>query len=113
MYLNCCPKILCVFSLLLQPENLEILVIKFCDNLEALFDPKSGQCELPKLHTLQLLGLPKLKTIGCKTPNLDNLTVGECSMLVNVFSPPHLSENLAILQIRGCDHLDTVIESSK
>ncbi|KAF5935574.1 hypothetical protein HYC85_026703 [Camellia sinensis] len=37
---NCCPKISSVFSSSQKLENLEVLEIKFCDKLEALFDDK-------------------------------------------------------------------------
>ncbi|KAF5940801.1 hypothetical protein HYC85_021968 [Camellia sinensis] len=41
MYLGCCPKISSVFASSQKLENLEVLEIKFCDKLEALFDDKS------------------------------------------------------------------------
>ncbi|KAL7188565.1 hypothetical protein ACSBR1_038435 [Camellia fascicularis] len=78
MYLDCCPKISSVFSSPQKLENLEVLEIKFCDKLEALFDDKSAECKLPKLRTLHLWKLPKLKSIGStsadfKWPNLHRL----------------------------------------
>lgn len=111
MYLDCCPRLSSVFSSSQLPENLEVLQIKFCDNLEALFDQKSGQCMLPKLHTLHLWELPNLQSIGYGIPNLNTLIVGECSMLVNVFSTPRLPKNLMTLHIKGCENLETVAEN--
>ncbi|KAL6985923.1 hypothetical protein U1Q18_019297 [Sarracenia purpurea var. burkii] len=112
LYLDCCPKLSWLFSSSQRPENLEILQIKFCDELEALFDIESTECLLPKLCTLHLWELPKLKTIMCMMPSLHTLVAGECSVLVNVLSPPSLPENLTILKISGCDNLETVIRNS-
>ncbi|GMQ04763.1 hypothetical protein CsSME_00050084 [Camellia sinensis var. sinensis] len=112
MYLDCCPKISSVFSSSQKLENLEVLEIKFCDKLEALFDDKSAQCKLPKLHTLHLWELPKLKSIGCVMPSLHTLKVGECSILVNVLSSHQLPKDLKILEMKSCDKLETLIENS-
>ncbi|KAI7989504.1 putative disease resistance protein [Camellia lanceoleosa] len=112
MYLDCCPKISSVFSSSQKLENLEVLEIKFCDKLEALFDDKSAQCKLPKLHTLHLWELPKLKSIGCVMPSLHTLKVGECSILVNVLSSHQLPKDLEILEMKSCDKLETLIENS-
>ncbi|PSS04019.1 Disease resistance protein [Actinidia chinensis var. chinensis] len=71
MYLDCCPEIKSVSSLAQLPKNLEVLQIKFCDKLKALFDG-SAQCTLQKLHTLHLLELPNLESIGCMMPSLQN-----------------------------------------
>ncbi|KAA8515400.1 hypothetical protein F0562_018989 [Nyssa sinensis] len=111
LYLDCCPKLSSVFSPQ-RPENLEILQIKFCDNLDTLLESESAECTLPKLHTLHLLALPKLKSIGCKLPSLRSLKVVECAMLVNVLSSPQLPENLEILQIKFCEKLEIVFEDS-
>ncbi|KAA8515408.1 hypothetical protein F0562_018981 [Nyssa sinensis] len=111
LYLDCCPKLSSVFSPQ-RPENLEILQIKFCDNLDTLLESESAECTLPKLHTLHLLALPKLKSIGCKLPSLRSLKVVECPMLVNVLSSPRQPENLEILQIKFCEKLEIVFEDS-
>ncbi|KAL7169977.1 hypothetical protein ACSBR2_034930 [Camellia fascicularis] len=87
MYLDCCPKISSVFSSSQKLENLEVLEIKFCDKLEALFDDKSAQCKLPKLHTLHLWELPKIEE-------------------------HRLPKGLKILEIKSCDKLETLIENS-
>lgn len=39
MYLDCCPMLKYVFPSSAIPQMLEILHIKFCDELESLFDP--------------------------------------------------------------------------
>ncbi|KAA8515404.1 hypothetical protein F0562_018985 [Nyssa sinensis] len=111
LYLDCCPKFSSVFSPQ-RPENLEILQIKFCDNLDTLLESESAECTLPKLHTLHLLALPKLKSIGCKLPSLRSLKVVECPVLVNVLSSPQLPDNLEILQIKFCEKLEIVFEDS-
>lgn len=78
-YLNFCPKLSVVFPSSQRLENLEILEIKFCAELESLFEEESA--ELPRLVTLHLWALPKLKTVGAPMPALLSLKVGECPML--------------------------------
>lgn len=78
-YLNFCPKLSVVFPSSQRLENLEILEIKFCAELKSLFEDKSA--ELPRLVTLHLWALPKLKTVGAPMPALLSLKVGECPML--------------------------------
>ncbi|XP_057463240.1 putative disease resistance protein At4g19050 [Actinidia eriantha] len=68
LYLDCCPKLSIVFSSSQMPLNLEVLQIKFCDELVSVFEQASLELELPNLITLYLWELPKLKSIGCVLP---------------------------------------------
>ncbi|XP_006282535.2 putative disease resistance protein At4g19050 [Capsella rubella] len=74
---DCCPSIKSLFPEI--PENLEILRVKFCDNLERLFEVEAG--ELLKLHKLHLLDLPVLSIVGAKLPNLVKYTIVKCPNL--------------------------------
>ncbi|KAK9275152.1 hypothetical protein L1049_022411 [Liquidambar formosana] len=77
-----CPMLLSVFSSSQPPESLEILQLKFCDNLETVFEQNTpAVCTLPKLHTLHLWRLPELKSIGGLLPSVQNLEVKECPKL--------------------------------
>ncbi|CAL5344852.1 unnamed protein product [Camellia sinensis] len=69
LYLDCCPKLSFVFSSYQLPKNLQVLQIKFCDKLKAVFEGASPKPKLPKLDTLYLWELPELKSIGCVLPS--------------------------------------------
>jgi MOB kinase activator 1 len=90
LYLDCCPLLEFVFpSSQLQPENLEILEIKFCDKLKTLFHSEpltETERKLPKLKKLRLVQLPELTSIS-------------------------VPENLEILEIKFCDKLKTLFDS--
>ncbi|KAL7243900.1 hypothetical protein ACSBR1_016169 [Camellia fascicularis] len=43
LYLDCCPKLSFVFSSSQLPKNLQVLQIKFCDKLKAVFEEASAQ----------------------------------------------------------------------
>ncbi|KAL8125594.1 hypothetical protein AgCh_013027 [Apium graveolens] len=103
LHLDCCPKILTLFGVSQQLENLEVLEIKFCDKLKILFTEES--VHLPKLQKLHLLALPKLEKVGCVAPNLQSLQVVDCPKLVTVLSA---SANLQVLHIKCCDELESV-----
>lgn len=53
--------------------------MKFCDQLERLFEVEAG--ELSKLRKLQLLDLPVLSTVGANFPNLEKWTIDKCPKL--------------------------------
>lgn len=137
MYIDCCPVLKSIISPSHLPENLETLHIKFCDKLEAVCDGKTSECILPKLHELNLLGLPELHHIGAdlpslhtliisQCPKLDNLgsilqpaqscltrlTLDSCPQLKHVFSSSMLPENIQELEIRSCDELVAVFDSA-
>ncbi|KAL6990928.1 hypothetical protein U1Q18_009049 [Sarracenia purpurea var. burkii] len=82
LYLDCCPMLSTVFSSSQLPINLQVLQIKFCDKLEAVFEKASSEPELPKLDTLYLWELPELKSIGCALPSLQTRKVWKCPNLV-------------------------------
>ncbi|KAE7996847.1 hypothetical protein FH972_001536 [Carpinus fangiana] len=134
LYLDCCPLLEVVFLSSQQPENLEILKIKFCDKLKALFNsepPRPTECKLQKLRKLHLMELPVLTTIGVpesktasnvpglkkKTEqlggfqNLVELYLDRCPALEVVFHSSQLPENLEILEIKWCDKLKTMFNS--
>ncbi|KAF5459906.1 hypothetical protein F2P56_019816 [Juglans regia] len=92
MYLDCCPLIKYVFHSFQFPEKLRILQIKFCEDLERLFEPnvldadKKWSSSLQKLHLVELpkltgMGVPKLKKIRDVFPSLLAFRVKECPML--------------------------------
>ncbi|KAF3451587.1 hypothetical protein FNV43_RR07682 [Rhamnella rubrinervis] len=85
LYLDCCPVIVNVFSSSQFPENLEILHVKFCDKLKTLFECGTGEEErrtLQKLHTLHLLELPELRSIGMQIAPQTDFKHRECPNLV-------------------------------
>ncbi|KAB1216982.1 hypothetical protein CJ030_MR4G021339 [Morella rubra] len=127
------PKLVVVFSSLL-PVNLEILQVKFCDELEELYGPYEFGA-LTSLRTLHLEGLPKLKQVFChiQPENLEILQVKFCDKLEKLFAPDGSGEralkslrtlhlvglpklvvvfssllpvNLEILQVKFCDELE-------
>ncbi|KAG6621201.1 hypothetical protein I3842_Q029200 [Carya illinoinensis] len=90
MYLDCCPLLKFVFHSSQFPEKLKILQIKFCDDLERLFDPNvldaDKKWSLQKLHLVELpkltgMGVPKSKKIRDVFPSLEAIKVKECPML--------------------------------
>ncbi|KAF7849703.1 hypothetical protein BT93_L0365 [Corymbia citriodora subsp. variegata] len=103
-------------------ENLEIVQIQNCDKVETLFDHEASRvCTMPKLHTLHLLELPFLKSIGISSaslgtygilecPNLKNLHIDFCPMIVNVSSLSQPLNNLEVIQIQHCDKLESLFE---
>lgn len=100
LYINCCPKLVNVFTPQQLPENLEILEIKFCDRLKTLFEPSSEECALGKLRELNLVELPKLSSIGIRMPSLEYVKVKTCPILVDRV---HLDcENDMPQRIREC-----------
>ncbi|XP_059462644.1 putative disease resistance protein At4g19050 [Corylus avellana] len=131
LYLDCCPVLEVVFLSSQQPENLEILKIKFCDKLKTLFNSEpQTECKLQKLRKLHLMELPVLTTIGVaesKTAsnvpelkqtvqlggfqNLKELYLDRCPALEVVFHSSQLPKNLEILEIKWCDKLKTLFNS--
>ncbi|KAE7996846.1 hypothetical protein FH972_001535 [Carpinus fangiana] len=92
LYLDCCPLLEFVFPSSQQPENLEILEIKFCDKLKTLFDsepPTETERKLPKLKKLHLVELPELTSIKVPEsmtvkdifPSINSIKVRECPMI--------------------------------
>ncbi|KAI3407188.1 NB-ARC domain-containing protein, partial [Psidium guajava] len=105
-------------------ESLEIVRIQDCDKVETLFDHEAlTVCTLPKLRTLHLSELRFLKSIGVsstsrgtcgvlKCPNLKNLCIDFCPMIVSVFSSGHPPENLEVVHIQHCDKLKSLFEDT-
>ncbi|XP_040990785.1 putative disease resistance protein At4g19050 [Juglans microcarpa x Juglans regia] len=90
MYLDCCPLIKYVFHVSQFPEKLKILQIKFCEDLEELFDwnvlDADKKWGLQKLHLVELpkltgMGVPKSKKVRDVFPSLLAFKVKECPML--------------------------------
>ncbi|KAF2308871.1 hypothetical protein GH714_022411 [Hevea brasiliensis] len=80
--IECCPMLENVFALPPLLENLKILKIKFCDNVKTLFKfNESSKCVVQKLHTVRLLELPELTSIGAVLPSLDIFDPRECPKL--------------------------------
>ncbi|CAA7054927.1 unnamed protein product [Microthlaspi erraticum] len=79
--LDCCPSIITLFMDTSQlPSSLEVLKIKFCENLKTVF---AEEVELPKLHTLCLFELHVLSRIGATLPNLVTYKEDKCPKLKN------------------------------
>ncbi|XP_052183634.1 putative disease resistance protein At4g19050 isoform X2 [Diospyros lotus] len=81
LYLDCCPKLSTIFSSPQVPTNLQVLHIKFCDELEAVLEQESAESKFPNLVTLYLWELPKLKTIGCPLPSWTTEIIWACPKL--------------------------------
>lgn len=78
--IDTCSKLEYICSSYIQLESLEVLELKFCDNLKAIFEHNEIGL-LPRLHTLNLWELPKLKGIACDMPSLQNQTIEGCPEL--------------------------------
>lgn len=62
-----CPMLVNVISSSQLPQNLEILHIKFCDQLETVIENRASMSHTSrKLHTLHMWELPELKSIGAE-----------------------------------------------
>nr|XP_027081934.1 putative disease resistance protein At4g19050 [Coffea arabica]XP_027081935.1 putative disease resistance protein At4g19050 [Coffea arabica] len=110
LYLDCCPKLSRVFSSSHLLQKLEILHVKFYENLETLFKDDVEEQKLPNLRTLRLWELPALKCIGCIMPSLQLLEVGECPMLGHVLTSGLVPEKLEVLKVKNCHALDKILE---
>ncbi|XP_058071238.1 putative disease resistance protein At4g19050 [Magnolia sinica] len=63
--LDYCPKLIVVFSSSVCLQSLEMLEIKFCSRLEAVFEEDAiPHGSLQRLHTVYLWELPKLESIS-------------------------------------------------
>ncbi|CAI9087661.1 OLC1v1021790C1 [Oldenlandia corymbosa var. corymbosa] len=105
-----CPQISAFFSAPEQLGSLETLQLGYCDRLVAISEHEHAI--FPKLRTLKLWALPQLRNITCFFPSLETLEIGECLILVNVFSSTQVPEGIKSLQIKFCDLLETVFEST-
>ncbi|XP_062223781.1 probable disease resistance protein At4g27220 isoform X2 [Phragmites australis] len=64
LLLDCCPNLACLFPSALRIPSLEMLHIRFCDNLERVLDTSVlGEDNLPRLQSLQLWELPELTSV--------------------------------------------------
>ncbi|XP_042954075.1 putative disease resistance protein At4g19050 isoform X10 [Carya illinoinensis] len=118
MYLDCCPLIKSVFHSSQFPEKLKILQIKFCEDLEILFEPNT----LDKAGNLEILrasNLPKLKdlcsgihTAGGGFKNLTEMYLDCCPLIKYVFHSSQFPEKLKILRIKFCKDLKRLFEQN-
>ncbi|KDP35434.1 hypothetical protein JCGZ_10817 [Jatropha curcas] len=82
LHIDCCTMLESICPLPSQLENLKILQIKFCERLKTVFTSnKSSKCVCPRLHTLRLLELPELTSIGAMLPALDTFDPRRCPKL--------------------------------
>lgn len=101
LHLDCCRNLVSLFASALHLQHLETLHIRFCDQLESVFeDSVPGEDVLPRLHTLQLWELPELKSIcGGVLPSLKNIKVKECPKLKKL--PVGVTDMTPIVIITG------------
>ena len=83
VYLDCCPNLSTFFSSSQLPINLQVLQIKFCDELEAVFEEASPELEFTSLLSLHRHELPKLKSIGSALPSLQTVQISGCPNLAD------------------------------
>ncbi|KAL5714391.1 hypothetical protein ACHQM5_016358 [Ranunculus cassubicifolius] len=83
IYIECCPRLTSVFSSHMSMKTLEMLKIKFCDELENIFgEMGNGEECFPNLKKLILWKLPKLQSIcGGVLPAIEYVTVKGCPKL--------------------------------
>ncbi|XP_058207617.1 putative disease resistance protein At4g19050 [Rhododendron vialii] len=115
LYLDCCPKLSFVFSSYRLPENLRVLQVKFCDKLERVFNvpQASPEPELRNLEKLYLWELPEVKSIGCRLPSLQTLTVWECPKLQKLEDTIGFAESLQTLCISNVVDLKSINTASE
>ncbi|KAL5700156.1 hypothetical protein ACHQM5_025639 [Ranunculus cassubicifolius] len=101
MYVECCPRLVIIFSSSLELSQLETLKIKFCEELEHIFEDQQvlGEQSFPRLKRLVLWNLPKLQSIcGGVLPSLTDLRVKGCSKLEKL---PISVSSTSQVEIRG------------
>ncbi|XXG70327.1 hypothetical protein AAC387_Pa06g3111 [Persea americana] len=82
--LQCCPKLVTLFTSGVYLYSLETLEIRFCCRLENVFEEEvsGGESSLQSLSKLCLLHLPKLKSVcNGSLPQLQKVRVGKCPKL--------------------------------
>ncbi|XP_042034861.1 probable disease resistance protein At4g27220 [Salvia splendens] len=75
-------------GILSSAPNLEDIHICWCEEIEEIFeDEGTGSLSLPKLKTLRLKGLPRLRKVGIlsSAPNLEDIDIRECEEIEDVF----------------------------
>lgn len=113
LHLDCCPGLPSVFHSSCYPQNLETLHIKFCDGVKTLFEDDSKDHIFPNLHTLHLLEMENLTSIGCAAPSLHFLEVERCSMLEKILSTTSISESLQVVKVKYCKNLLSLLDGEK
>ncbi|KAL5720787.1 hypothetical protein ACHQM5_013422 [Ranunculus cassubicifolius] len=83
IYIECCPRLTTVFSSHMSLKTLDMLKIKFCDELESIVgEMGTGEECFPNLKKLILWKLPKLQSIcGGVLPAIELVTVKGCPKL--------------------------------
>ncbi|XP_072955975.1 probable disease resistance protein At1g61300 [Typha angustifolia] len=101
LHLDCCPNLTCLFPPTLRLQELETLQIKFCDNLQCVFDNSIlGKDALPRLQTVRLWELPELTSVcGGVLPSIKNLEVKNCLKLKKI--PVGVDNKSPLAVIRG------------
>ncbi|XP_073006071.1 disease resistance protein At4g27190-like [Typha latifolia] len=101
LHLDCCPNLTCLFPATLRLQELETLQIKFCDNLQCVFDNSVlGEDALPRLQTVRLWELPELTSVcGGVLPSIKNLEVKNCLKLKKI--PVGVDNKSPLAVIRG------------
>ncbi|GJY69051.1 putative disease resistance protein [Tanacetum coccineum] len=105
LYIDCCPKLLIVFSSLWLPTNLEVLQIKHCDKIVSLIGDGG---KLPKLITLHLWELPDLEDISASFPSLQTLKIRDCPKLKQTKDKFEITRGLKTLWISGATSLKSL-----
>ncbi|RZR78216.1 hypothetical protein BHM03_00003492 [Ensete ventricosum] len=101
IHIDCCPNLVGLFCSTLRFQNLETLQIRFCDELESVYDHSvHGEEAFPRLHTLRLWELPELKSVcGGILPCIKYVKVKECPKLKAL--PVGVNDMTPIAIIRG------------
>ncbi|KAL8158720.1 hypothetical protein V2J09_000257 [Rumex salicifolius] len=81
LHIDCCPKLENVIIASPVPKKLEILHVKFCDELKNLFEQTISLNHLQKLIVFEL---PKLEGIEADFPKLKVLNISQCPKLRNL-----------------------------
>ncbi|KAG6388540.1 hypothetical protein SASPL_149968 [Salvia splendens] len=76
-------------GILSSPPNLEVIDISECEEIEEIFEDEgtSSLTTLPKLKTLRLYGLPRLRKVGILSgvPNLEDIDISKCEEIEEIF----------------------------
>ncbi|CAA0837460.1 Putative disease resistance protein [Striga hermonthica] len=87
---------------------LEVLHVKFCGKMSAIFEPPPPGDFFPELREMEVWGLEGVKGIGFKAPNLETLRIAEMPLVENFHDLGPVRPG--VVEIKSCDGLKELFE---